>query len=140
MFFRTKNRCCLKDSVKHAYHHLFVKLWTLLQNRRSVEILQFKQVGSALSTFCAKFWCVDLCKSLTVEEITEASHNTFLNPKRCPLSDIPQGYGAMVQFGFKRSIHLPFRDWKRQTLCRIGKDFDIFHADLEPSRRTFFLI
>ena len=88
MFFRTKNRCCLKDSVKHAHHHLFVKLRTLLQNCRSVEILQFKQVGSTLGTFGTKFWCMDFCKSLAVKEIAKASHNTFLNPEGCPLPDV----------------------------------------------------
>ena len=61
-----------------------------------MEILQLKQVGSALGTFCAKLWCVDLCKSLTIEEITEASYDAFLNPEGGTLSDISQSYGAVI--------------------------------------------
>ena len=81
MFFRPEYRSCLKYSVEHPDHHLFVELRALLKDSRSVKIIQTEQVRPALSTLCPNLRSVDLCKPFAVKEIPESSHETFLNPE-----------------------------------------------------------
>ena len=101
VFFCTEHRSCLKYTVKHANQHLFVKLRALLQDRRSVEIFQFKEVRTALCAFCSELRCVDFRKSLFIQEIAEAADQTFLDLEFCTFSDISKRDRAHVQFRFQ---------------------------------------
>ena len=85
MFLRTEYRGCLEYSVKYPDHHLFVELRALLQDRRTVEIIQTEQICAALCTLSSDLRRMDLCKSFAVKEITESSHKPFLNPESCSL-------------------------------------------------------
>ena len=79
MFFCTEYRTCFKYPVKHTHHHLFIKLWALCQYSRFVEIAEFKQVCSTLGTSCSDLRCMNFCKALLIEEITERTYQSFLN-------------------------------------------------------------
>ena len=101
MFFCPEYRCCLKYSVKHADHHLLVKLRTLLQYCRSVEIIQTEQVRSALCTLSSDLRCMNLRKSLFIKKITKCSCNAFLQFELCPFSHITQCDRSVVQLGIQ---------------------------------------
>ena len=77
VLFRTEHRRRLKYPVKHAYHHLLIKLRTLLQDRRPVEVIEAEQVGAALCAPGADLRRMDLCKTLAVQIIPE-HHLYFL--------------------------------------------------------------
>ena len=98
VLFRTKYRSCLKYPVEHTYHHLLVELWTLLQNRRPVEIFQLKQIGSSLGTLGSKFGRVNLCKSLSIQKIPEPSCDSLLNTKNSSLPWIAKCNRTIVEF------------------------------------------
>lgn len=111
MFLCPEYRSCLKYSVKYADHHLLIELWTLRQHCRSVEIFQFENVGSPLGSFRSDLRCMDLCKFLTVEEISECSCKSFLDSEFGTLPDISKGNGTIVQFCFQRCVSI----WKLQA-------------------------
>ena len=89
MLFGTEHRARLKYPVKHAHHHLLVKLRALGQHCRMMEIIQTEQVGTALCSLGSNLRRMNLCKALAVQEIPESPHNTFLNPELGPLPDVP---------------------------------------------------
>ena len=62
VLFRPEHRRCLEDAVKYAYHHLLVKLRALSQYRRLVEIVELKNIGTALCSLCPYFRGMDLRK------------------------------------------------------------------------------
>ena len=96
MLFRSEYRCCLEHSVEYTDHHLFIELWALCQYSRSVEIFQFENIGSAFCTFCPDLRCMDLCKLLTVQEISECSCKSFLNSEFRTFPDISKRNGTVV--------------------------------------------
>ena len=51
----------------------------LSENSRFVEIAEFKQVCSTLGTSCSDLRCMNFCKALLIEEITERTYQSFLN-------------------------------------------------------------
>ena len=101
MLLSTEHRRRFKYPVKHTNHHLFIKLRALLQDRRSVKILQFEEVCTALCTFGPKLRCVDLRKSLLIEEIAETADQTFLDLEFRTFSDISKRDRTHVQFRFQ---------------------------------------
>ena len=92
-----ENRCGLKYPFKHTDHHLFVELRTLCEHGRTMEIIELEDVGAALGTLAADLRSVDLCEMLAVQEITEAAHDTFLDPELCPLTDVAERGTAVVE-------------------------------------------
>ncbi len=89
MFF-CANTDRFKDTVEDTDHHLFMITADSAADRRTVKIRKPEHVCATLSTLRTDLWCVDLGKSLLVEEITEASNDSFLNTESCPFSDISQ--------------------------------------------------
>ena len=92
VLFRTEHRRCFKYPVKYPYHHLFIKLWALFQNCRTVKIIQLENIGSALGSLGTDFGSMDFRKALGCQEITEASYNSFLDAELGAFPDISQGY------------------------------------------------
>ena len=124
VFLCTEYRCRLEYTIKYSYHHLFVELRRLLQHCRTMEILQFEQVCSTLGTLCTDLWSMDLSKAFLIQEITEASYNTFLNLEFCTLFDISQRYRTHVELCIQRSVQFPFCNRKRHGCTRSGEDLD----------------
>ena len=84
----TEHRTGLKDSVEHADHHLFVELRALRQNCRSVEVLELKEICTALCGFRADLRGMDLSKSLACHKLAEAAADTFLDAEFRSLADV----------------------------------------------------
>ena len=130
VLLRPEHRRCLKHAVKHADHHLFIKLRALLKNRRSVEIFETEEVRTALRALGTDLRCVYLCKSFSVQKIPESSYQPFLNPESRTLPDIPKGDGTVVQLRFQRCVHLPLCNRQRHGRCRLAQDPDASQSDL----------
>ena len=64
MLLCTKYRSSLKHTVKHADHHLLVKLRALCEYRRTVEIIKLKYIRTALCSLCSDLWSSDLREAL----------------------------------------------------------------------------
>ena len=92
----TEHRTGLKDSVKYTDHHLFVELRALRQNCRSVEVLELKEVCTALCGFRADLRGMDLGEALACHKLAEAAADAFLNPEFRTLADISQCDGTSV--------------------------------------------
>ena len=84
------------NSALSTWSEKMVELWTLLKDRRSVEIFQPEEVCSSLRTFRTDLRSMDLCKSFLIKEIPEPSYDSFLNPEFCTLSDISQRNRSVV--------------------------------------------
>src|SRR5579875_1824972 len=59
-----KDRTNLEDTLKDADHHLLIKLWTLRQRSRAVEVVQLEDVGPALGRGGHNLGCLNLCEAL----------------------------------------------------------------------------
>ena len=90
VLLRAEYRSGFKYPVKYTDHHLFIELWALLQNCRSVEIIQPEQVRTSLCSFCSDLRSMNFGKPLFIQKFAETSYDSFLYFKFCPLSYISQ--------------------------------------------------
>ena len=99
-----KHRAGLKHPIIHAHHHLLVELRALGQDGRTVKIIEAEEVGTTLCALGSDLGRVDLGKALTVKEFPKGPYNALLKLEPCPLTDVAQRDGAIVQLRFKRSL------------------------------------
>ena len=137
MLLCPEHRSGLKNPVKYAHHHLFIKLRALGEHRRPVEIIQAENICSALSAPGSDFRSVDFRKPLCDKEITKAPHNPILNTEFRPFPDIPQRDRTQIQAGFQGNIHFPLGNGNRHRLHRLRKNNHRPHPDFHTARSLF---
>ena len=104
VFLCTEYRPCLKHSVKHTDHHLFVELWALCKHCRFVEVAEFKKVRSTLGSSCSDLRCMDLCKSFFIKVITESTGKSFLNLEFGSFLNVTECDRTQIQFCLQRCV------------------------------------
>ena len=122
VLFRPENRGRFKHPVKHAHHHLLVKLRALRQHGGPVKIVQPENVRAALRSPGSDLGRMDLGKALFSQILPKAPHHSLLDPEAGPLSDISEGNGPQIQTGFQGNVHLRLRDGNRQRRGGAGQD------------------
>ena len=127
----------LKHPVKHANHHLLVKLRALGQNGGPVKIIQLKNICAALRAFGADLGRMDLGEALLRQIFPEASHDSLLDPESGPFPDVSERNGPKVQAGLQRNVHFRLGNGNRQRRRRPGKHGNALQPQLNALRRLF---
>ena len=104
MLLRPEHRSNLHHTVKHADHHLLVKLRALSQHGGPGEVFQFKDIRASLRPSGPDLRRVDLRETLTIQEVPECTRQSFLNPELRPFPYIPQGDRSIVKLSLQRGF------------------------------------
>lgn len=97
VLLRPEDRCNLIDTLKHADHHLLVKLRALRQIRLLAEIRQGKDIGAALGSCRYELRRVDLREVLSVQKFPKRLADLCLDLENRTLFFIAQRDRTVVQ-------------------------------------------
>ena len=134
VFFCSEYRSCLKYSVKNTNHHLFVQLWTLFQHCRTMEIIQSEEVRSSFCSFCSDLRGMNFCKTFFIQELSEASYDSFLNFKLRSFPYVPKRNGTIVQLRFQWSVQFPLWNSKWKAVFWHTEYFYLTQTDFNSVR------
>ena len=138
MLFRPEDGADLKDPLKYADHHLFIKLGTLREAGLPAEIVQTKNIGSAFGSFCDDFRGVNLCEVMGFQKTAHTICERFLDFENGGFPLIAEGDRPVIQQGFQGSVHRSLADDHRAVFLRGGEDFDIQKDQVKATSGTFF--
>lgn len=123
MLLCTKYRSSLKHTVKHADHHLLVKLRALRQICLFAEIRQREDISSALGSRRYELRCVDFGEVLSIQKFAERLTDLCLDLENRALFFVAQRNWAIVQQVLNRSVDPLLVDDNRRYFFRLGEDF-----------------
>ena len=108
MLLRPEHRSRLKHPVVDAHHGLFIKLRALAQLRLLAEVIQLKDIGTALRAPGHDLGGANLREALAQQVVPKASDDALLNLEFCPFPQVAQGDGAQGQLGLQGCVQFPF--------------------------------
>ena len=122
VLLRPEHRSGLKHPVEYPHHGLLVKLRALTQLRLLAEVIQLKNVGTALRAPGYDLGGADLREVLAQQIVPKASDDTLLNLEFCTLPQVAQGDGAQGQLGLQGCVQLPFAHRNGERGRRLGQN------------------
>src|SRR5256885_6842864 len=88
---------CLKK--KNAHHGLFVELWALSQVRRPAEVVEGKDIGSALVRRPNDLGRLDLGETQLVQRRPQSGHRGGRDGEHGAVTRVAQGDGSVIEDG-----------------------------------------
>src|SRR4051812_27989448 len=110
-----KDRPDLEDTFEDADHDLFIELWALRQIRWSSEVIDAKDIRTALGRRRDNLGCLNLDKVQRTQRPAEPGYGRCAHPKQCAVARMPQRYGCMVED--RRQLRLQFWPEEVERRC-----------------------
>ncbi len=131
MLFCTENGGNFVHALKHANHHLLIKLRALGEVGGSAEVVERKDVCPALRPAVDDFWGMDFREAVFKKEAPKPRANALLHLEDGALLLVSKGEGAVVEQRFKRRCYLLAVDDHGRLKRRRGKNLRLLKAHLK---------